>query len=83
MDEETRPAHMRRRVKLPAVPSKSKSGPVITRSLSSPRNGWTLEQALRLVSQGYTPAHVEKLTGWNAKHLEAQLRHRQRGGGPS
>ena len=67
---------MRRRVKLPPTPTKSKSGPVTTRSLSNPRNGWTLQQAMSLVSQGYTPAHVEQLTGWNAKQLEAQLRRR-------
>ncbi|HLZ38256.1 MAG TPA: hypothetical protein VKP64_11010 [Mycobacteriales bacterium] len=73
---------MRRRVKLPPIPSKSKSGPVTTRSLSSPRNGWTLQQAMSLVSQGYTPARVEQLTGWNAKHLEAQLRRRAGDGAP-
>ena len=65
---------MRRRVRLPATPSRSKSGPVTVRSMSSPRDGWTLEQALDLVAQGYTPAHVENLTGWHAKQLEAQLR---------
>lgn len=65
---------MRRRVRLPATPSSSKSGPVTVRSMSSPRDGWTLEQALDLVAQGYTPAHVENLTGWHAKQLEAQLR---------
>jgi hypothetical protein len=46
--------------------------------MSNPRNGWTLEQALALVAQGYTPAHVEELTGWHAKQLEARLR----GGAP-
>jgi hypothetical protein len=71
---------MRRRVKLPATPSKSKSGPVTVRSISNPRNGWTLEEALRLVAQGYTPAHVEQLTGWNAKQLKAQLARRRRPG---
>ena len=65
---------MRRRVKLPVTPSTSTSGPVTTRPLSNPRNGWTLPQALSLVSQGYTLAHVERLTGWNAKQLEARLR---------
>ena len=64
---------MRRRGRLPATPSTSKSGPVTVRLISNPRDGWTLEQALALVAQGYTPAHVEQLTGWNAKQLEAQL----------
>lgn len=71
---------MRRRVKLPATSSKSKSGPVIVRSLSNPWDGWTLEEALGLVAQGYTPRHVEQLTGWNAKQLEAQLARRRRPG---
>jgi hypothetical protein len=48
--------------------------------MSHQRDGWTLEQALALVAQGYTPAHVEKLTGWHAKQLEAQLRRRRRPG---
>lgn len=65
---------MQRRARLPAFPSTSKSGPVTIRSMSSPRNGWTLEQALALVAQGYTPAHVERLTGWHAKQLEAHRR---------
>ena len=72
---------MRRRVKLPPIPSKSKSGPVTTRSISNPRNGWTLQQAMSLVSHGYTPARVEQVTGWNAKHLEAQLRRHAGDGG--
>jgi hypothetical protein len=48
--------------------------------MSDPRDGWTLEQALDLVAQGYTLAHVEELTGWHAKQLEAQLRRRRRPG---
>jgi hypothetical protein len=44
--------------------------------MSHPRNGRTLEQAVALVAQGYTPAHVEELTGWHAKQLEARLRRR-------
>ena len=71
---------MRRRARLSALPRTSKSGPVTVRSMSSPRDGWTLEQALDLVAQGYTPAHVEKLTGWHAKQLEAQLRRRRHPG---
>jgi hypothetical protein len=42
--------------------------------MSQPRNGWTLEQAVALVAQGYTLAHVEELTGWHAKQLEARWR---------
>ena len=71
---------MRRRVRLPGTPSTTKSGPVTVRFISNPRDGWTLEQALALVAQGYTPAHVEQLTGWNAKQLEAQLRLRRHPG---
>ncbi|HLZ37930.1 MAG TPA: hypothetical protein VKP64_09275 [Mycobacteriales bacterium] len=62
------------------MPSTSKSGPVTVRSISNPRRGWTLEQALALVTQGYTPTRVEQLTGWNAKHLETQHRRQTRGG---
>ena len=71
---------MRRRGRLPALPSRSRSGPVTVRSMSNPRDGWTLEQAVDLVAHGYTPAHVEELTGWHAKQLEAQLRRRRRPG---
>ena len=38
-----------------------------------------MEQALDLVAQGYTPGHVEKVTGWHARQLEAQMRRRHPG----
>jgi hypothetical protein len=42
--------------------------------MSQPRNGWTLEQALDLLAQGY-PRRTQ-LTGWHAQQLQA--RHRRR-----
>lgn len=71
---------MGRRVRLPAVASTSRFGPVTVRAMSQPRNGWTLEQAVDLVEQGYTPAHVQQLTGWHAQQLKAQQRRRSRAG---
>jgi hypothetical protein len=41
--------------------------------MSSPRPGWSLPDAVRLAEQGYTLEHVERLTGFAAAHVKAQL----------
>lgn len=43
------------------------------RSMSSPKDGWTLSDAVRMVEQGYRPEQVQRLTGWASAHVLAQL----------
>jgi hypothetical protein len=57
----------------------SRAGPVTVRSLSDPKAGWSLDDAVALVRHGYTPEHVEQVTGWAASVLVAQVRLRERG----
>jgi hypothetical protein len=54
-----------------------RASPVIVRSLSHPKPGWSLEDAVGLVRRGYTPEHVERVTGWAASVLVAQVRLRE------
>jgi hypothetical protein len=42
--------------------------------MSSPRSGWSLQDAVRLVEQGYRLEHVEQVTGFAAAHVRGQLR---------
>ena len=44
---------------------------VVTTSMSTPRPGWTLEAALDLLEEGYSPEQVERLTGYAARHTTA------------
>jgi hypothetical protein len=44
--------------------------------MSSPRSGWSLQDAVRLVEQGYRLEHVEQVTGFAAAHVRGQLRPR-------
>lgn len=53
-----------------------RASPVTTRSMSSPKEGWSLEDAVRLAEQGYTLDQIERITGWAAAHIGAQLRNR-------
>jgi hypothetical protein len=46
---------------------------VTIRSMSSPRPGWTLAAAVRLVREGYRLEQVERLTGYAVAHVRAQL----------
>ncbi len=46
--------------------------------MSSPKPGWTLDAAVRLLQDGYTAEQVERLTGFAAAHVSAQLKVRQR-----
>jgi hypothetical protein len=54
-----------------------RAGPVIVRSQSNPRPGWSLEDSVELVLAGYTPEHVEKVTGWAASMLAARVKLRE------
>ena len=40
--------------------------------MSTPKPGWTIEAALQLFADGYSPEQVERMTGFHAKHVEAQ-----------
>ncbi|MDP9428870.1 MAG: hypothetical protein M3Q47_08360 [Actinomycetota bacterium] len=44
--------------------------------MSSPKAGWALDDAVRLVEQGYAAEQVERMTGWAAPHVLAQVRQR-------
>jgi hypothetical protein len=48
--------------------------PVTVRSMSNPKPGWSLKDALDLVRQGYIPAHAERASGWAASVIEAKLK---------
>ena len=50
------------------------AGPVTVRSMSHPKPDWKLEDAVDLVRQGYTPAHAERVTGWAASVIAAQIK---------
>ena len=54
--------------------TRSLAGPVTVRSLSQPKPGWRLKDAVDLVRQGYTAEQVERLTGWAASVLTAQVK---------
>jgi hypothetical protein len=41
--------------------------------MSEPRPGWTLEDAVDLVQQGYTVAHAAKVSGWAESVIAARL----------
>jgi hypothetical protein len=49
-------------------------GPVTVRSISTPKPGWKLEDAVDLVRQGYSVGHAERVTGWTASVIEAQVK---------
>lgn len=64
---------------MPVVPSsrsRRSTFPVEVRRMSSPRPGWELADAVGLVEQGYTAEQAQRLTGWAASHVLAQLRRR-------
>jgi hypothetical protein len=48
--------------------------PVTVRRISKPKPGWKLADAVDLVRQGYTPAHAERVSGWAASVIEAQVK---------
>ncbi len=66
-------ARGRHRLRYPARLSVA-PGPVTVRSLSNPKPGWSLADAVDLVRQGYAVAHAERVTGWAASVIAAQLK---------
>ena len=48
--------------------------PVTVRSMSNPKPGWKLSDAVDLVEQGYSVAHAARVTGWAASVIEAQVK---------
>jgi hypothetical protein len=48
--------------------------PVIVRSMSNPKPGWKLADAVDLVRQGYSVAHAAQVSGWAAGVIEAGLK---------
>src|SRR3954451_12956248 len=48
--------------------------PVIVRSMSNPKPGWKLADAVDLVRQGYSVAHPARVSGWVAGVIEAELK---------
>jgi hypothetical protein len=54
------------------------AGPVEVRSMSSPKPGWSLQEAVDLLDSGYSPEQVEHLTGFDARHVAAQQMRRRK-----
>ncbi len=54
-------------------PARRLRAAVTVRSMSSPRPGWSLPDAVRLAEQGYSLEQVERLTGYVTAHVKAQL----------
>lgn len=52
--------------------AKRKNGPVQVRSINDPKPGWTQENAIDLLRQGYTPAQVARMTGFDETFLSHQ-----------
>lgn len=42
--------------------------------MSSPRQGWSLADAVAMAEQGYRLEHVERTTGWAAAQVRAQIK---------
>lgn len=47
--------------------------PVTVRSMSDPRPGMSLQDAVGLAEQGYQLDHIERVTGFVSAHVAAQL----------
>lgn len=62
-----------RRLRYPARVNVAPS-PVTVRWVSKPKPGWKLSDAVDLIRQGYTPAHAERMSGWAASVIAAQLK---------
>lgn len=45
--------------------------------MSEPKPGWTLEAAVGLLDDGYSPEQVERMTGFDARHVAAQVKARR------
>jgi hypothetical protein len=52
-------------------PKDSRTAGAVTRSVFDPGTGWTLGEARELLSQGYSPVHVAKVTGYPVAMISA------------
>jgi hypothetical protein len=66
----------RRALRYPARMS-APASPVTVRSMSTPKPGWSLANAVDLVRQGYTVAHAAKVSGWAESVISAQVKPRK------
>ena len=46
--------------------------------MSTPKPGWTIDEAVDLLDSGYSPEQVEHLTGFDARHVTAQQTRRRK-----
>ena len=65
-------ARARRRLRYPVRVS-GPTGPVTVRSMTPARPGWSLEEAVDLVQQGYTVQHASRVSGWAPGLIETQV----------
>jgi len=65
-------ARVRRRLRYPVRVS-GPNGPVTVRFVTPARPGWSLEEAVDLVLQGYTVAHASRVSGWAPGLIEARV----------
>jgi hypothetical protein len=45
-------------------PTQGRSAGEVTRRVFDPGTGWSLDEARALLAQGYSPAHVSRVTGY-------------------
>lgn len=60
---------MARRVRLQWPAGRPAAGPVAVSSTSVPRDGWSLADAVSLLSEGYGVAATARRTGFSPGHL--------------
>jgi hypothetical protein len=65
-------AGARRRLRYPVRVS-GPNGPVTVRFMTPAKPGWSLEEAVDLVRQGYTVEHASRVSGWAPGLIEAQV----------
>jgi hypothetical protein len=65
-------AGARRRLRYPVRVS-GPNGPVTVRFMTPAKPGWSLEEAVDLVRQGYTVAHASRVSGWAPGLIAAQV----------
>jgi hypothetical protein len=51
--------------------------------MSTPKPGWTLDEAIDLLAAGYAPEQVERQTGYDARHVVAALQQREKAERPA
>ena len=69
-------SHGRRGLRYPARLNVPPS-PVTVRSMSTPKPGWSLADAVDLVRQGYSVTHAAKVSGWAPSVISAQKKPRR------